>query len=97
MTVTRKTPFSMTLSDNLKKEVAEWDQKGYAELAALTYPIVYERGAEGDPNWYEVEVVFLEKNDQYIQISVAVDDGGMSAFCPPSYSLVIYASGDRSK
>jgi hypothetical protein len=83
----------MNLSDALKKELAEWDRKGYAELAALTYPIVYERGTKNDPNWYEVEVEFLEKNERYIQIMIAVDDGGISAFCPPSYSLVIYAPG----
>jgi hypothetical protein len=44
--------------------------EGIRRIAALTYPIVYERGTRDDPNWYEVEIEFLEKNERYIQISI---------------------------
>ena len=79
------------LAKALEREVAEWERKQYAELAALEYPIIYERGINGDPSWNEVEVELLEKNERYIQVSVAVDDGGLGAFCPPSYSVVVRA------
>ena len=84
---------ALDLSEALEKESADWTQKGYARLAGLTYPITYERGTEGDPKSYQVEVDLLEKNEQYVQIVVSVDDGGISAFCPPSRILVVHVSG----
>ena len=87
---------ALVLSEALEKESADWNRKGYAELAGLTYPIAYERSStEHDPNSYQVEVDLLEKNDQYVQIIVSVDDGGISAFCPPSRVLVAHVSGRR--
>jgi hypothetical protein len=84
---------ALVLSEALGRESADWNQKGYAELAGLSYPISYERRTEGDPNSYQVEVDLLEKNEQYVQIIISVDDGGISAFCPPSRILMLHASG----
>ena len=84
---------ALFLSAALARESADWNQKGYAELAGLTYPINYERRIEGDPNSYQVEVDLLKKHEQYVQIIVSVDDGGISAFCPPSRILMVHASG----
>jgi hypothetical protein len=87
----REAQMKLMLSRALAKEVAEWRQKQYAELAALDYPIAYERRINGKPTRYQVEVELLEKNERYIQIMVSMDDGGISAFCPPSYCLEIRA------
>jgi hypothetical protein len=94
--VKRREKRSLVLSEALEKESADWKQKGYAALARLTYPISYERGPESDSHSYQVEVDLLEKNEQYIQIIVSVDDGGISAFCPPSSILEVRASGDSA-
>ena len=83
---------ALVLSDALEKESADWNQKGHAALAGLAYPIAYERGTEGDPNSYQVEVDLLEKNEHYVQVIVCVDDGGIRAFCPLSRILVVHAS-----
>lgn len=88
--VARK-PKRAMLPRALVKEIAEWRLKPYAELATLDYPVAYEKGGRGDPNSYQVEVELLAKTERYIQIMVSVDDGGLSAFCPPSYTLVIQA------
>jgi len=79
------------LSKFLEEEVAAWNQKRYAELINLDYPVAYEKGAHGDPNAYQVEVELLEKNERHIRIMISVDDGGLSAFFPLSDTLVIPA------
>jgi hypothetical protein len=74
----------------LKAEIERWGQKSYAELVVIDYPHVYSVGKAGEPDWYEVEAVLLEKNDHYVHVSVAVSDGGLSNFVPKSSSVIAY-------
>ena len=80
-------------SKALEAEAAEWNRKQYSELAALDYPIAYEKSIDGDPTRYQVEVDLLKRNERYIELVVSVDGGGISAFFPPSRILVIRAPG----
>ena len=81
------------LAKALASEVAEWNRKQYAELAALDYPVVYEKSIEGEPTRYQIEVDLLKKSERCIEIVVSVDGGGLSAFFPPSQIVVIRAPG----
>ena len=81
-----------TLAKALEREVAEWNRKQHAELAALDYPVAYEKSVEGEPT-YQVEVDLLKKNERCIEIVVSVYGGGLSAFFPPSQIVVIRAPG----
>jgi hypothetical protein len=85
-----------SLAEHLRAELEIWDKKTYSELLAIEYPHTYERGVDGAPDWYQVEVDLLEHNDDYVHVLVSVDDGGWSAFCPTSYSLIAYADGRSS-
>jgi hypothetical protein len=85
-----------SLAEHLRAELTIWDKKSYSELLAIEYPHTYERGAHGEPDWYQVEAVLLERNDDYIHVSIAVDDGGLSTFFPKSYGVIAYADGRAS-
>lgn len=80
------------LTVKMKEEAEQWGRKAYRELAALNYPYIYNVGEKGSPDYYQVEVVLLEKNERYIQVSVAVSNGGLSSFFPKSESVVVYAN-----
>jgi len=87
----------MILADKLKNEIAIWEKKSYAEFLAIEYPYVYERGEEGDPDWCNVELVILEKNDEYVHVGIAVSDkSSWSSFFPKSTSVIAY-SGKGTK
>lgn len=83
-----------TLWEQLDRELKVWEAKTYAELLAITYPHVYERGIYGESDWYGVELILLERNDKYAHISVAVSNGGLSSFFPKSTSFLAYADKD---
>jgi hypothetical protein len=80
------------LAQALAVEVARWSTKTYAELAALEYPDTYEVTRQDGGLAYQVEVSMLERRPEYIQISVAVDDGGIRAFFPRSESVIAYST-----
>lgn len=71
-----------------KKIAAEVEKKPYEYWANADLPFSYLREQDGEQ--LAVELVLLEKNTDYIQIGVCVDDGGLSAYFPPSWSAVIY-------
>ncbi len=78
------------LAAKLREEMEQWGQRSYAELVAIEYPHTYSVGKPGEPDWYEVEADLLEKNEQYVQVSIAVSDGGMRTFFPKSFSVIAY-------
>jgi hypothetical protein len=78
------------LAARLRAEIDRWGHKSYAELLAIEYPHVYSAGKRDEADWYEVEVVLLEKNEQYVHVAVAVSDGGLSSFLPKSSSVIAY-------
>ena len=80
-----------SLSEQLEIELRIWNAKSYQELLAIEYPYTYERGTTGEADWYEVELDLLERNDQYVHVSVAIDNGGLSAFFPKSCGVIAYA------
>ena len=85
-----------SLSEQLDSELRIWKAKTYSELLAIKYPYTYERGITGEADSYEVEVDLLERNDQYVHLSVAVSNGGLSAFFPKSGSFLAYANNRPS-
>ncbi len=72
----------------LDAEIARWAALGYDELVSSlsdekTYEITFELKT------YQVEVELVEKNEQYVQVLVSVDDGSIPAsFCPSFRSFV---------
>ncbi len=80
------------LRERLRAEVARWARKGYGELAALTYPIVYDTGVATDASHYQTEVTLLERTADSIHVDVAVSDGGLSVFVPVNEGVVARAS-----
>lgn len=76
----------------LLEEIEKYKTKSYEELMGLEKPIIYSRGS--GESFYQVEVQVLEKTDEYIQVLVAVDDGGFfRAMSPLSHSFVVYRNG----
>jgi len=79
----------------LQAEVDAQALKSYDEFMQLDEEIVHEKG-RGD-NWYQVEVQVLEKTEEYVHVSVSVDDGGWRAFFPLTRSFLIYKDGRVDK
>jgi hypothetical protein len=76
----------------LFQEMEKYKNKSYEELIGLVEPIVYSQGSGN--NFYQVEVQILEKNDEYVHVSVAVDDGGLlRSISPLSKSFIVHKSG----
>jgi hypothetical protein len=73
-----------SLSKQLESELRIWKTKSYPELLAVEFPYAYERGMPGESDCYQVELILLERNDQYVHVSVAVSNGGLSSFFPKS-------------
>jgi len=65
----------------------ECERRPYDYWVAGDYPVVFERSFQGEN--VQVEIVLLESNPEYVHISVAVDDGGLWAWFPPSFSAII--------
>ena len=61
----------------LEREIDEWLRSTFDEIRnRLRDDCAYERG-EGESR-YQVEVVLLEATAEYVNVSIAVDDGGWS-------------------
>ncbi len=80
----------------LEDEKEKFAHKSYDELCKLKDPIVYEHGSAED--WYQAEVQILEKNDQYVHVSISVDDGKFPKVLKPmSTSFLVYKDGRVDK
>lgn len=80
----------------MNQEKEKFVNKTYEELFMLKDPTVYESGSGDD--WYEAEVQILEKNEQYIHVSICVDDGKFPrVFVPLSTSFLVYKDGRVDK
>lgn len=76
----------------LSQEMERYRNKSYEELMGLAELITYSLGSGN--SFYQVEVQVLEKNDEYVHVSVAVDDGGfLRAISPLSQSFIVHKCG----
>ena len=77
------------LREALDREIDEWARASFEDLRSrLREVCAYERG-EGESR-YQVEVVLLEATAEYVNVSIAVDDGGWSAFKPVSENFLVF-------
>ncbi|MEQ1672397.1 MAG: hypothetical protein ABL893_16210 [Hyphomicrobium sp.] len=78
----------------LSDEILAWSRKSLAflEMELVKKRITFDRG-EGE-NWHQFEVNLLENSEEYIHISIAVDDGSyeFSRF-PVSSSFIVHRNG----
>ena len=79
------------------REIAlEVEQRPYDYWVAADLPMVYESTYQNQP--IQVEIVLLELNAEYVQLGISVhDDGFLSAYCPPSFSVVIRSKEEGKK
>lgn len=77
----------------LRAEVKRWAAMPYRELRERHYPVIEQSGTRGTDGFYETEFVLLEDTADYVHLSVAVDDGRLSALAPVSTSFLVYADG----
>jgi len=66
----------------------EYKQKGYQALAELIYPVLLD--IEHDNRVFQVEIVALEIEDDYVNISVDISSGWLSSYFPVFASVVVY-------
>jgi len=84
----------MTRADlkvKLVEQAERWGAHPYGELRIRAYPVIERFGTPGTSDFFQVEVTLLEHTDAYVHVSVAVDDGGLTAFVPVSTSVVVHA------
>jgi hypothetical protein len=66
----------------LESEMKRWSAKSCSQLISeLHEPQAYD--VEFDSKKYQVEVELLENTEQYLHVSVAVDDGSLPAYILP--------------
>lgn len=76
----------------LLSEQKKYINKSFKELASMKEPVTYE--IEVEKQKYQVEIQILEKNNQYVQVSVSIDDFKFpKAFMPLSQSFIKYSDG----
>ncbi len=76
------------LQKALHAEKEKFSQKTYAELFKLDKNFSY--GCGSGQNRYNVEVKMVEKNEKFIQLLIAVDDGTLfKGIFPLSTSVVV--------
>jgi len=72
----------------LLQEKEKFSTKSYKELRLSTEPIVYELNYKGMS--YQVEVQLIEKNDDYISVSMSIDDKSLfGAMFPVSINFIV--------
>jgi hypothetical protein len=77
------------LLQRLEQEATRWQAKSFEELRPMRFPVVYEQGRPGSPDYFNTEVCLLELGCDSVHLSIAVDDGGASAFLPVSTSVIV--------
>ena len=80
----------------LNREIDKYSKLSYGELLALDDNISYYSEYAGGE--YQIEINILEKENDYVHISVAVDDGSLSrSFAPLCSSFLVYKNGRVDK
>ena len=80
----------------LFKEREKYISKSFEDLSKITEPIVYE--CSSGKSCYQVEVQLIEKNEEYIHVSIAIDDKSLiRAIFPFSTSFIIYRNDKIKK
>lgn len=76
----------------LQGEMHRWASKGFAALSSMRARCSYSLrcGELGD---FQVEVQVVEARNDYVQVVVAVDSGGMDALAPVAASFLVFADG----
>ena len=70
-----------------RAKAEEFERMGYAHWKKQSYPIATEVSVGGKT--LQVEVDLLEDTDDCLHIGISVDDGGLSAYFPPSTSFIV--------
>lgn len=87
------------LSDKLyrivENRIDKLSRSSYHTLSLMKFPFVEE--IWDDKQSYQIEIDQLELTETYIHILVSADDGGWSAFRPPSKSFLVYKDGRIGK
>lgn len=72
-----------------REVAAELEKKTYEHWVNANFPLILERIHEG--RRIQIEVHRLSQTNEYIQLGISVDGGGLSAFWHVGYSVVIRA------
>ncbi|WP_342349826.1 hypothetical protein [uncultured Nitrospira sp.] len=81
----------------LSKELKEWRQRTYAELASFVDGDPVTGGVQseaGNRYQYEIQVIWDEKPGGNIRVLGAIDDGGVHAFFPLTDDFILAPNGD---
>jgi hypothetical protein len=82
------------LEERLRLEVAQWADRGYAELTQLRYPLAYDNGLSGaSPEFCETRVNLLERTAEWVHLTVAVADGEERPGHAISDDFLVYSRG----
>ena len=80
----------------LRQEVDRWAAKSYDALREeLRDVVAYQRG-HGE-SCHQFEVQLLEDTEEYVHVSIGVDDGGWRAFTPLCAGFLVYRDGHVDK
>jgi hypothetical protein len=80
----------------LARQIAdEMEKETYDYWRSQPFPLAYQRVFDGEQ--VQVEITLQERNKDYIQVGVTVDDGGASAYYPAGWSTVIYREGAQRR
>lgn len=80
----------------LSLEIDAWAVKPYEELTQMRKPHCYSTDVNGTT--FNVEIQVLHVTSDYVQLSIAVDDGsGRWSTCPVAKSMLTYRDGHVDK
>lgn len=83
------------ITKNVRKEEEKFSQKSYEDLSKLDKNLSYQ--VDSDENAYQVEVNIVEKNEKFIQLLIAVDDGAIfRGRVPLSTSVVVHKKQENN-
>lgn len=93
----RKRTTRTALARCLRVEVDKWAAKSFGDLVReLQEPVAYRSTLEGFE--YQTEVVILETTEEYVHVSVGVDDMSLlRAIKPLTWSFLVYHDGRVEK
>lgn len=78
-----------------KKVVDEYASKSYSELAGLDYPINY--AYKEDDKLIQIEIDILEREKEYVHLSISVSGGGITDYIPVTRSYIAHSDGRIEK
>jgi hypothetical protein len=74
-------------------ELAQWRQRSYAELLETLDDPLHRKATGSDGLEYNIEAYALPDRGDDLRITVAVDDGGISAVSPVVRDFIIRPDG----